>query len=148
MASRVASTANAKLAAYCKDLDRWPESWAAFPELDVPVGQRIVEEFKPFLSALINSGRSRKTVKRYADYLWALGGELIRHVNEEEADRKLPPRQLILDHIDETGGPYWPHAHNQQDRDAYDSVCRQLYQFMTGATHEIAPTNSSEDPEK
>ncbi|MHB8408307.1 MAG: hypothetical protein ACYDHY_09515 [Acidiferrobacterales bacterium] len=130
---RTVSDPPAILEAYCKDIDRWPQGWAGFPELDVPVGQRIVEEFKPFLLALIDQGRAQKTVKKYADYLWALGGELIRHVNEIEADRKLPTRKLILNHIDETGGPYWRHAHNARDREAYDSVCRRLYHFMTGA---------------
>ena len=131
--SPVHTMAGARLVAYCKDLDRWPESWAGFPELDVPVGERILEEFQPFLLALIEKGLTKKTVKKYADYLWVLGGELIRHVNDEEKDRALPARELILDHIDETGGPYWRQAHNEHDRDAYDSVCRRLYQFMTGA---------------
>ena len=130
--SPAASSLQTRLASYCKDLDRWPQSWAGFPDLDVPVGERILEEFKPFLLSLTEKGLTKKTVKQYADYLWALGGELIRHVNEEEADRKLPARKLILNHIDETGGPYWPHAHNEHDRDAYDSVCRRLYQFITG----------------
>ena len=98
------------------DLDRWAESWAGFPKLDVPVGEKIVEEFKPFLQALGDAGYSNKTLKRYADFLWALGGEVIRHVNEEPADRKLPARELLLRHIDETGGPYWPHVYNASDR--------------------------------
>jgi hypothetical protein len=132
--SRAHTRAATRLTAYCKDLDRWPQSWAGFPELDVPVGERIVEEFKPFLLQLIQQDRAGKTVKKYADYLWVLGGELIRHVNEEEEkDRTLPARELILHHIDETGGPHWRHAQNERDRHAFDSVCRRLYRFMTGA---------------
>jgi len=33
------------------------------------VGERIVAEFTPFLLALIAERRTKKTVKKYADYL-------------------------------------------------------------------------------
>lgn len=124
--------ATAKLAAYCKDVDRWPESWAFFPDLDGPVGERIVAEMKPFLLTLIAKHRTKKTVKKYADYLWALGGELIRHVVTDEKARRLPARTLILRHIDETGGPLWRHARDEQEHAAYDAVCRAFYRFLTG----------------
>ena len=130
---------------YCLNLDHWAQSWAGFPKLDVPVGEKIVEEFKPFLQALGDAGYSKKTLKRYADFLWALGGEVIRHVNEEPADRKLPARELLLRHIDETGGPYWPHAYNARDRNAFNSVCRRLYRFMTTGVLS-RPTTKREEP--
>ena len=129
---KASSDTLATLKTYCKDIDRWPESWAGFPDLDVPVGERIVAEFTPFLLALISERRTKKTVKKYADYLWALGGELIRHVSTDEKARKLPARTLILKHIDETGGPLWRHARDEQEHAVYDAVCRRLYQFLTG----------------
>ena len=128
---QASSDDRAKLKAYCKDIDRWAESWAGFPDLDVPVGERIVAEFTPFLLALISERRTKKTVKKYADYLWALGGELIRHVSTDEKARKLPARTLILKHIDETGGPLWRHARDEQEHAVYDAVCRRFYQFLT-----------------
>lgn len=124
--------ASEKLAIYCKDIDRWPRSWAGFPELDGPVGERMVEEFKPFLLALIQERRTKKTVKQYAHYLWILGGEIIRRVHFEEKDRKLPGRSLILKYIDSTGGPLWNDVRYEREHEAYDTVCRQLYQFLTG----------------
>ncbi len=42
-----------KLLTYCKDIDRWPQSWAGFPDLVVLVEERIVAGFVPFLLALI-----------------------------------------------------------------------------------------------
>ena len=72
---RASSDALATLKTYCRDIDSWPQSWAGFPDLDVPVGERIVAEFTPFLLALISERRTKKTVKKYADYLWVLGGE-------------------------------------------------------------------------
>ena len=35
-------------------------------------------------------------------------------------------------HIDETGGPLWRHARDEQEHAVYDAVCRRLYQFLTG----------------
>ena len=129
---KASSDALATLKTYCKDIDRWAESWAGFPDLDVPVGERIVAEFTPFLLALISERRTKKTVKKYADYLWVLGGELIRRVLTDEKARKLPARTLILKHIDETGGPLWRHARDEQEHAVYDAVCRRFYQFLTG----------------
>ena len=124
--------AGEKLAAYCKDIDRWPSSWAGFPALDVPVGERMVAEFKRFLRALIETNRAKKTVQHHAHYLWVLGGEIIRRVHFEEKDRQLPGHTLILKYIDETGGPLWNDARYEREHEAYDAVCRSLYQFLTG----------------
>ena len=44
-------------------------------------------------------------MKKYADYLWVLGGELVRRVLTDEKARKLLARTLILKHIGETGEP-------------------------------------------
>ena len=129
---KASSDALATLKTYCKDIDRWAESWAGFPDLDVPVGERIVAEFTPFLLAVIAERRTKKTVKKYADYLWVLGGELIRRVSTDEKARKLPARTLILKHIDETGGPLWRHARDEQEHAVYDAVCRRFYQFLIG----------------
>jgi hypothetical protein len=79
----------------------------------------------------IQKGRAKSTIKIYAGYLWALGGELIRKINEVEDERKLSAKQLILKHISESGGPYWRHARDGLDHEKYDSVCKGLYKFMT-----------------
>jgi hypothetical protein len=42
---------------YCPDLDEWPRSWSYEPR-DIPVGQRMVEYFKPFLRDLLTSDLS------------------------------------------------------------------------------------------
>ncbi len=102
---KASSYARAILTTYFRDFDRWTRSWAGFPDLDVPVGGRIVAEFAPFLLTLIGERRTKKTVKRYAGYFWALGSELICHVNIDGKARKIPTRTLILKHIDETRGP-------------------------------------------
>ena len=98
----------------------------------MPVGERIVAEFRPFLLALTQENRTKKTLKKYADYPWVLGGELIRRVQTDEKAKRLAARTLILKHIDETGGPLWHHARDPHEHKVYNAVCRQLYQFMIG----------------
>ncbi|MFQ5544300.1 MAG: hypothetical protein ACE5FY_08130 [Nitrospiria bacterium] len=119
---------------YCKDIDEWPLEWAGLPELDIPVGTRLIKEFKPFLLDLIHRDRSKGTVKKYASYLCCLGGEIMRRVDDSANDRKLPVRDLLFKYIDEEGGPLWRHARDERDHMAYDSVCRLLYKFMTKET--------------
>jgi hypothetical protein len=115
---------------YCKNMDEWPDAWE-IDEDDIVIGQAINEYFKLFLLAKIEKGRTRKTIRITGNYLWALGGELIRQINENTKERKLSAKDLILKHVDETGGPYWCHASNDQDHDRYDSVCKQLFKFIT-----------------
>ena len=114
---------------YCKDIDEWPDSWE-IDEEDVKMGRDIVEQFKPFIINLIEKDLSKKTVKSYRDYLWALGGELIRQINDDESERRLSARDLILKHVDNYGGPYWRHASGESDDARYNSVCKKFYRFI------------------
>lgn len=115
----------------CKDIDQWPQSWAGFPA-DVSVGKTLLEPFKDFLNQQIANGRAKSTIKRHADYLWVLGGEIIREICNDDDDNNdcLAGKALLLNHIDEEGGPYWRHAASEQELKAYDSVCRLLYKWM------------------
>ena len=127
------ASAVARLSLYCKDINRWPESWARFPNLDVLIGERIVAEFTPFLLTLIAEQRTKKTVKKYTDYLWILGGEIIHRTHFEERDRRLSGRALILKYIHAQGGPLWNDARYVREHEAYDAVCAHLYRFLMGA---------------
>jgi hypothetical protein len=115
---------------YCKDIDEWPNRWE-IDEADVIIGQAINEYFKLFLLEKIEQGRTKKTIRLTGNYLWALGGELIRQINYDETERKLSAKDLILKYVHEAGGPYWCHANNELDHAKYDSVCKQLFKFIT-----------------
>ena len=114
---------------YCKDINEWPDSWE-IDSADIKTGRALLELFKLFLMKRIEDGRSKKTVKMNAGYLWVLGGELIRRINEEEDDRQLTTRDLLLKYIDDSGGPYWRHADDEEDHKKFDSVCKQLFKFL------------------
>ena len=132
MLAKSASNKNSTelLLQYCKDIDDWPHRWK-FDEIDVAIGQAINHYFKLLLLDKIEKGRARKTVRVTSDYLWALGGELIRQINYDETERKLSAKELILKHVDDEGGPYWRHASSELDHDQYDSVCGQLFRYIT-----------------
>ncbi len=119
---------------YCKNIDEWPNGWE-IDEADISIGQAINEYFKLFLLAKIEQGRTMKTIRVTGNYLWALGGELIRQINDDEKERKLSAKDLILKYVDERGGPYWRHANNELDHARYDSVCKQLFKFITENIH-------------
>ena len=126
-----------RLSYYCRDISDWPDRWAGFPDLDVPVGKGLVEEFKTFLISRMERGCSKSTIKIYSYRLFALGGELIRNVNQRPRERRFPARKLILKYVDDDGGPPWPHAVDDLDHARYDSVCKNLYRFMTGRTQKV-----------
>jgi hypothetical protein len=115
---------------YRKDIDNWPQDWEIAKE-DLIVGEAIKEQFKLFLINSIEQGRAKRTIKRYAVYLWVLGGELIRRINEDESERSLSGNDLILTYVDDSGGPYWRHARDEVEHDEYDAVCRKFFKFIT-----------------
>lgn len=117
------------LYAYCKDIDNWPAKWEIAEE-DIVIGKAITEQFKLFLINRIDKGRVKKTIKNNATYLWVLGGELIRAINEDDSERQLTARELILKYVDDSGGPYWRHACDEIEHSRYDSVCKQLFKFI------------------
>lgn len=110
------------------DFYAWPERWKGFPE-DVPYGEGILEIYKPFVEDLL-SRYSKSTVNRHLTNLWLLGGELIRSINMDPGDREKTPMQLLLDKIDETGGPYCRHLDSEEHVRAYEATCRKLYEFL------------------
>jgi hypothetical protein len=78
----VQQAAGDPLQIYCPDLDQWPRSWA-YEARDIPSGLRMVECFKPFLRDLLVRQLSRKTLRQHRDNIWALGGEVISHLQRD-----------------------------------------------------------------
>lgn len=123
--------ANEALAAYCPDLDEWPERWR-YDDSDVAPGQRIVECFKPYLRHLLSSGLSPTTLRKHRDNLWLLGGEIIRDLWETPKLRKRPVEALIAAALDDDGGPWLSHRQSEAEQRSFDSTCRKLHRFLQG----------------
>jgi len=101
-------------------------------EKDLPPGEKLVACFRPFLEALVTSDLSPKTIQRHVDNLWALGGEIIRDLNENPSLRRKSIEQILGDRIDDEGGPlvYALESEELLQR-SFDSTCRRLHRFLT-----------------
>jgi hypothetical protein len=100
-------------------------------EKDLPPGERLVACFQPFLDYLAASSLSRKTIRKHIDNLWVLGGEIIRDLNETPSLRKVPVEQLLLDVIDDQGGPLIHNGDSEEHQRSLDSTCRKLRRFLS-----------------
>lgn len=107
----------------------WPQSWAGLEE-DVPIGERLVEVFRPFVEHLAAKGLSQRTIKHKVDDLWLLGGEIIHRLDVLDRDRRdLPGRELVLHYISPYEGPISRHL-SESEQEVFDRTCRQLYKFL------------------
>jgi hypothetical protein len=103
-----------QIEALFSDILRWP-SWMG-DEPDLVAGHLILNVFMAYLVYLIEKGRVRSTLKKQGDYLWALGGEIIRDTSESGFDGNRLAYDLALGYVDNLGGPYWRHASCEEDQ--------------------------------
>src|SRR5216683_3558626 len=123
------SAPSADASAYCRDLDTWPRSWMGL-EKDLPPGEELVANLRPFIEHLASSSLSPKTIRRHVDNLWLLGGEIIRDLNYDPSLRKVAAEKLLRSVIHEDGGPL-VHNGSEDEQRSFDSTCRKLYRFLT-----------------
>lgn len=104
---------------------------------DLAIGEALLGLFTPFIESLIKDGLSVKTITNHMGNLSVLGGEIIRRLNDvDEENRKLTPRKLLVEYIDDKGGPLVDHWNpNDSIEEAhlksFDATCRKLYKFIT-----------------
>jgi len=110
------------------DIDNWPQSWARLPE-DVLYGIQVLPYMKEFIKFLKREDLTIKTVNRHIDALWALGGKIIDKVDDEEKNRTKEPLKLLLELIDEEGGPL---IDFREEQASFDRTCKKFYKFLKG----------------
>src|SRR5262245_17072024 len=125
------SSGNNDVTAYCRDLARWPRSWMGL-EKDLPPGEELLLQLRPFIEHLASSGLSPKTIRRHVDNLWMLGGEIIRDLHYDSSLRKRPAERLLRDAIHADGGPLL-HSGSEEEQRGFDSTCRKLHRFLIQA---------------
>jgi hypothetical protein len=126
--NRAAPAPRHDLEHYSRDLNGWPRSWMGL-EKDLPPGEQLIAEFRPFLEYVAASGLSPTTIQKHVDNVWALGGEFIRELHNDPSLRKKPV-DLVLRSMIEHGGPLLYHGGEDQQR-SFDSTCRKLRRFLT-----------------
>jgi hypothetical protein len=128
--NRAAPVSSRLLERYCRGLDGWPRSWMG-SEKAQPPGEKLVARFRPYLEDLVASDLSPKTIKRHIDNLWALGGEIIRDLNENPSLRRKRIEQILDERIDDEGGPLLYAMESEEPlQRSFDSTCRKLYRFL------------------
>ena len=91
----------------------------------------MVDSFKPFLRELLTLSLSRQTLRRHRDNIWVLGGEVIRRLQMDSSLRRQPIQQVVLDLIDDDGGPLLSHGQSEAEQRSFDATCRKLFRFLT-----------------
>lgn len=104
-------------------------------ERDLVPGQKIVEYFTPFLLHLAGSGLTKKTIQKHVDNLWALGGEIIRDLQETPKLRKKPVNELI-DALLENDGPLIYHCDSEEQQRSFESTCHKLRRYLNRSASE------------
>jgi hypothetical protein len=105
-------------------------------EKDLPPGEELVACFRPFLEELVASDLSPKTIQKHVDNLWALGGEIIRDLNQTPSLRRKSMEQILNDRIDDEGGPLVYALETEESlQRSLDSTCRKLYLFLRQKPH-------------
>lgn len=117
------------LAALLALMERWPRSWAG-SDTDIPVGEALIAEMKPFIAHLCSLGLAPSTVRRHLDGCWVIGGEIIRDVVEQPQRRKLPPHHLLLASVALGQAPFVGGASEEEQR-TFDATARRLLRFLT-----------------
>lgn len=121
---------------YFKDFRNWPNDWMIV-EADKEIGKGLLEVFEDFINSLIDKELSVKTVKSHMSNLSWLGSTIIERLNDgDEKKRRLPTKKLILEYIDDEGGPLLHFLDINDVTDfryhvAYDGTCKQLYKFIS-----------------
>jgi hypothetical protein len=100
-------------------------------ETDLPPGEKLVACFRPFLQALAGSDLSPKTIQKHVDNLWALGGEIIRDMNETSSLRRKSIDEILDHRIDDEGGPLVYALESEETlQRSLDATCRKLHLFL------------------
>lgn len=109
----------------------WPKSWAGTAD-DIPIGETIVNEMKPFITHLASKRLTAATVRRHLDNCWVIGGEIIRHINYYPEMAKTEPCTLLLDSIRAGEAPL-VHDASEEEQRAFDATARKLLRFFEGS---------------
>lgn len=104
---------------------RWPASWAGDDE-DLPAGEALVAELEPFIRHLHAKDLSARTCRRHLDWMWALGGDLIKQSHWEDPPGTIPPLATV---VDEEGGPLLGMGEEAVQAE-FDRSCRALHRFL------------------
>ena len=107
------------------DFDQWPESWMGIKK-DLGYGKKLLPFMEKFIHSLMAQGLSRKILKEYVDWVWLLGGRIIKEVSIYK-EYKRDPAQKLMDAVQ--GGGCLPEGHEGMSKGELESLARMCGQF-------------------
>ena len=90
----------------------------------------MLHVFKPFLAWLLDQGLSRKTLRTHRDHIDALGGGIIRRINLDPQLRHRQIMSVLMENLDEDGGPLIYPRKTEFGQRSFDSTLRKLNRFL------------------
>jgi len=112
-----------------QEMNDWPNRWAG-DDSDLPTGVKIVQTMHSFLLAMVEEGLAPTTINRHLSNLWLLGGEIIYRIHDDRKLKKASGKEVILEFVDEEGGPLSKHLSSEEEQKPFNGTCRKLYRFL------------------
>jgi hypothetical protein len=99
-------------------------------EEDFEYGEKLVPFMEEFIKYLIGQNLSRKTLKEYIDYLWLLGGTIIKNVSIYN-EYKTEPLEKVMEAV-EGGGclPDGDESMTARELAYFRRMCGKLEEFL------------------
>jgi hypothetical protein len=116
------------------EAQEWPLLWQGLPD-DVRIGKTVVAAIRPFLASLAASDASETTLRRHFGNAYLLGDEIVRNTSLLGIE-VTKGTELLLEFIDESGGPLLHGYATEDEQRSFDSTCRKLHRFVVGETRE------------
>ncbi len=76
------------------DFDKWPETWMG-TEMDLGYGKKLLPFMEKFLHDFMAQGLPRRTLRVYVDWVWLLGGRIIKELSIYGEYKKDPAKKLL-----------------------------------------------------
>ncbi len=111
------------------DFDKWPETWMG-TEMDLGYGKKLLPFMEKFIHFLIAQGVPRKTLKEYVDWLWLLGGRIIKEVSIYKEYKK-EPKKKFMEAV--KGGGCLPGGHEGMSKSelaSFQNMCGKFEEFL------------------
>ncbi len=114
---------------FVPDFEKWPESWMG-TEKDFEYGKKLLPFMEKFIHYLIAQGLSRKNLKEYVDWVWLLGGRIIKEVSIYRQYKKDPAKKLL--EAVEAGGclPDEHEGMSQSELASFSRMCGKFEEFL------------------
>lgn len=110
------------------DLGKWPESWMG-TDKDLAYGKKLLPLMENFILFLMAQGLSRTTLKDYVDWVWLLGGRIIKEGSLYREYKKDPAKKL-MEAVEGGGCPPDDESMAKSELTGFKKMCGLFEEFL------------------